>query len=310
MFAFTGKQIIAYDKCMHELNKIDGLQYAYCGLLSPDETKLLVVSSSKHFYVISTTDFASEKRVIRGKNYANLECRGCWSFDGSGIFIPVYNEKQEQSELRVYKADDFSYSCIDFKKYHILYIYQETTLKKYLIIGQNWDYPEHLHPLDDMSLMWYDGQIFDTHPIRGFEDALLSVDLLENKHEIYLHGSESSVVCNYSGKNISDSINYDIQGVSFEKIFEKFNKREDVRHLAEDFRLNRISAKEYIHVIEYSCDKKYCYIGTSMRLLVINTQTGEQISLDIEYGVQKILELDDGRILISTWSGIKSFIVQ
>ena len=290
IFFFTGQRVIICDRELNIIKTIQGLRYVYRGILSPDETNLLMISNAQYFYTLSIPDFTLKKCIVRGVDNCNLEGRGCWSLDGKEVYLPVFNPQKGSSQIRIYKAD-FSYSYIELPRYRVIYINQETLQKQYFILGQDLNLLHHT--LNDLSFLWYNGKQYFKYPIEDFEDAVLHIDFYESRKEIVIHGSKSSFAYNYQGKRISNV-----------KIESQKNEIYDLIKLLINDNLNKF---EHIQVVKYSINKKYLYIGTSSRLIIINIKTKEKICKNIEYGVEQISELDNDYILISTWNGIREF---
>lgn len=313
-FVFTGKTIVIYNMEMKEIFRIQGLQYVYKGILSPDQSKLLAVSNSNSFYVISLADFSFKKYKIERKGDVLLEGRGCWTYDEK-VIIPVFDQKKQGTELRVYEILNGMYTHIEIANRRVIYIGQVYSEHKYLLIEQNLDYPEDRHPLADTVLSWYDGKKFDTYHVGCFEDVVLNADLFELEKKIYLHGSEISIICDYYG-NFSSTFQIDKQKeyTSLKRIVEHMTlsaeKRKSLNSIVEQMNMTNFEASEYIYNVLYSSNGKNFFVGTSHRIIAIDVETGEQIEKFVEYGVQKIVEIKNGTILIATWGGIRALTIQ
>lgn len=266
----TGRRAIIADKKLNILKEIENLFYVYRGSVSPDETKLLLISSGMVFYIVDLNDFSTKRYLVRGKYATNLEGLGCWSFDSNGVYIVVDKLDRKPTELRLYTLDVSENKTIVklFDQYMPCYMKPVKSLGKYLFIFyERGDY------ISNTIFVWFDGQNFTEYLVEDghVDDVIASVDVLEDEQAIIINGYISNGKYDYTGKRLD--------------------------YISTDSNINGIYCGEAIQTIKYSADKKYIYVGTSRQLLVINCETGEEKSKPVEYDLSQIEELDDHIIL-------------
>ena len=102
VFGFTGSRVKIFNKEMQLIKEIPRLDHVYTGSISPDEKKLLLVSTGNRFYILSLETFELKKYTVCGREDYNLEGRGCWSFDGKEILLCANGCSTGISALRIY----------------------------------------------------------------------------------------------------------------------------------------------------------------------------------------------------------------
>jgi len=85
----TGRKAAIMDKHLNLIHTVEGLEYVYSAEVSPDETKLLLISTGNRFYIVDLRTFEKTRITVKSPYNQNLEGRGCWSFDGRSVWIPV-----------------------------------------------------------------------------------------------------------------------------------------------------------------------------------------------------------------------------
>ena len=294
IYALTGKRIIVYDKSFNTVYTVEGLKYTYNGILSPDNSKLLAIASNNTFCVLSTKEKQIRKFSICGTQFSNLEGRGCWGRQSDDILIPVFDEMKQSTFLRKYNINDSSYEEVEFPKYKIEYIKPLTGDEKYIIIGRRLDL---IDELADYSIILYNENECIESSIKHFEDALIRVDVFEDKKAVCLHGSACSVFSDFQG----DAIN----GNPFKQDFESAPNGLHRLDLLEGL----LKINEFIRAIHFINDD-LCLIGTSKRFLALDLKSKSTAEAIIEYGAHEIHELEKSTVLISTWNGFKVFKVE
>lgn len=271
----TGRRAVIADKKLNILKEIENLFYVYRGSVSPDETKLLLISSGMVFYIVDLNDFSVKRYAVRGKGTTNLDGRGCWNLNSKEVYIPLYklsinNSVKPKTELRSYFIDDSGNKSIVklFDQYMISYITPVKSLGKYLLV-----FHDRRNDISNTLFVWYDGQTFTEYLVEDghVDDVIASVDVLEDEQAIIVNGYISNGKYDYTGKRLD--------------------------YISTDSSINGIYCGEAIQTIKHSVDKKYIYAGTSRQLLVINCETGEEQSKPVEYELSQIEELDDHIIL-------------
>ena len=312
----TGRRAIITDKQLNVITEIGGLFYVYKGELSPDETKLLLISNGTVFYVVDLNDFSLKRYAIKGRYVTNLEGIGCWDFNGNNVYILVDMMKKDYTELRSYSVNEGGDKTIVkvFNEYTPVCIKQVKTVNKYLIV-----FFDRGSEFGRYILMWFDGQTFSEGFLIGDEsddiDAF-NVDVIEDEKQIIISGFMSSGRYDYEGKKIADiTIDYQYRKSSFMDVFKNIDiiddqNKKQLSEMVKNLGLDDMSYKEAIKVFRYSHDKKYLYIGTNMRLIIVDCETGEQLSKNVDYDVSQIEELDDHVILVSMDYSVKIYKIQ
>ena len=85
----TGQKAAIMDRQLNLIHTVEGLEYVYSAEVSPDETKLLLISNGNKFYVVDMHTFEKTRITVKAPYNYNLEGRGCWSFDGKSVWIVV-----------------------------------------------------------------------------------------------------------------------------------------------------------------------------------------------------------------------------
>lgn len=307
IFLYTGKKVIILDKQFNYITEISGLEYVYDGYLSPDESKLLMVSTVNKFYIVSLDIFLATKYIVKNKYNGNLEGHGCWSMIGNAVYIPIQNEKSMKSSLRKYYINDNSeYEDFLIEKFWIIHISWVSVKRKYLIIGE--DRSTHC-----WHLIWYDENKkgFEDYIIQGFEDAIINIDVNEKEGILSILGAESNAQCDFMGEKCSTiDIPLEKQCLDFTDAF-KIASLNDVEiemlhDIPQSLQLHALNVTERINTLHRSIDLKYMYLGTTMGLIMVDVIDMKVVAkVGVEFGVQKIHELCGNMLICSTWNGIK-----
>ena len=138
IIACTGRRAIILNRQYQLLHTIEKLDYVYDGEVSPDEKKLLLVSTGNKFYVVDLETYEMERVTVRSPYNEGIEGRGCWSFDGKSIFILAMSSKTMNSVLRQYFVDNLK----EYKEYFPDEFYLNDLQKmycynKYMLIRYN-----------------------------------------------------------------------------------------------------------------------------------------------------------------------------
>ncbi len=282
VYGFTGQSVIVHDECFNELHRVTGLKHVYEGVVSKDGKMMLVPSTDKFFYIISLLDFSVKKYIIAGKQYSSLELEAgcCWDFEENKCVIPVFNIETKDSELRIYDSRTSLFKKHIFHQCRIIFIRRIDN--RYLIISQRLGFSDEEHPLSDLAITWFDFNAPDdiiTRDIDFFEDALLGIKVIKEEKKILLFGDNIVRCCNYDGQQK-------------EPIFFPWYKKYLTKYLE---RINDV----YI-------DADIIYIGTTHKLIAIDSKTNEITSIDIVHGVQKI-HFQSGCVFVETFSGLRKF---
>ena len=101
----AGSRAVVLNRQYQHLQTIDGLDQVYKAHISPDEKQALLVSTKNKIYVADLVSGEKRQVLVRTPFNANLEGRGCWSYDGKHVYIPVVHSGSLNSTLRRYRID-------------------------------------------------------------------------------------------------------------------------------------------------------------------------------------------------------------
>lgn len=305
LVGFTGKQILLFDQHFDLIAAQGNLSYVYTGELSPRCDKLLTVSNGNRFYIHEFPSLNPIDNVtVRAPYNDNIEGRGCWSLDGKSVMICATNSKTLNSVLRVYNANDFSeYTDFLSEKYWLMDIQAVSTLNKYYLIGFN-------RVNFKTYIIWYDGEKFEEYPLENLNNTVFGSHFNElyNLLEIY-DSSDSILIYDCKGKLIkkqSRSIGKEYK-ISFSKVFKGIGpeKEQKLKSLSEAFGFKNMSFQDCVKNIVLSNNAPIAYVSTNCRVIAYDISACEIIDqIEIGYGVGRINEIDENKIIVSTWDGV------
>ncbi len=308
----TGPKAVILDRQLNLIHTVDGLEYVYSAQVSPDETKLLLISNGNKFYVVDMQTFEKTRITVRAPYNYNLEGLGCWSFDGKSIWIPVNRSKGYiNSTLRRYCVEDFSqFEDYLHDKYCIGCLLKLEKTRTYFLIGYNRQEDNRYY------FIYFDGVTFRELPLE------MSVDLIASKAAV---NTEKGVVtvCSLSGCQ-----RFTLEGEKIKTIAhpepkpgtihtadvfkhlcdsdtEKQNKMEAIFAALEP---KEVSTPDVIEKYAVSNCGNYIYLASKSGFYLLDATTGDILATVLEkYGVQNFEELVSGVIALSTWSGVKIY---
>lgn len=304
----TGGQIKIFDKGLNLLQTIKDVKNIYKCLISPDEKKLLLISTANFFYIVELDTFCVTKHTIKGEYGDNLEGRGCWTLDGKGCCFCVASKVDVKSALRIY--DDIQndkYRDLFSNKYWLTSIVAIPKLNKYLLTGYD-------HSKAKNYLIWYDGNEFEQFAIHTLSqnDVARSAKYVENSNHCIVIGSDSTIFCRIDGTPITMPLLWksEEKHVSFMDAFKTINFEEENRRAVEElsalYGLENLAVPDTIMDICQSNNGRYFYVATLGRLLCINANTHK---IDAEktypFGVTDVEEISEGLLLVKTWGSIE-----
>lgn len=194
----TGRQAKIFDRNMQLLHVVKNLQYVYRCIISPDETKILLISTGNWFYSVSLASFAVQKHIVSGYYSDNLEGRGCWTFDSRGCCLCVCSKDSVLSAIRFYdNIGDNQYREVLRDRFWLTSIQAVPSLKQYLLTGYKRDKNENY-------LIWYCEESTEEYLIHGLPmfDVAINAEYDEQTEECIIHGMDGSVVCTKDGRKI------------------------------------------------------------------------------------------------------------
>ena len=158
----TGQTAYLFDKDLRLIKQFKGLKYAYISCISPDETKIALISNSNYFYIIDVATLSIDKVRVTGICGGDLEGRGCWSFDSRYLYLLPLDANTCNNTLRIYDTNDWSYRDKLRDMYFITAIKRADGLKKYFAFGvdreEGIDGTHYLILFDDNDFCVYDLQ--------------------------------------------------------------------------------------------------------------------------------------------------------
>lgn len=271
---YKGTSVVIYDHEFVCQKKILNLKYVYNGYVSPDETKLLLVSNTNTYYLISLEDFSMlSAHSIKSPYNENLEGKACWNSNDS-FLLPIQNSVSMLSTLRKFNCDSFN-SFEDFlaELFWINYVTFVVEKNSYLIIGLD-------RNEDTWNVIWMDtcGN-YTSYRIDYFDEAILDVNVCYDEEEIILTGESKVYSCDFHGVPADMLKNNNFENIIYHG-FPLFFKR----------------SKNNAAII---------YLGTTNELVVYDLKHHLTInSYRMEFGARNIEEWND-IIFVCSSDGIK-----
>lgn len=308
----TGKKAAIMDKQLNLIHTVEGLEYVYSAEVSPDETKLLLISNGDTFYVVDMQTFEKTRLTIKAPYNHNLEGRGCWSFDGKSVWIPVQRSTGYiSSTLRRYCVDDFSkYEDYLAEKYHLNGISRIDSNNTYFLTGYNRQENNRTY------FIHFDGTAFREFPLEtsgniiaptatvDMGKGVVTLSSISGCRQFTLDGKTVKTISHPSPKDktlhASDVFMHLVDGNA--------EKRNHLKEISASLGLENVSTPDYITKCETSSCGKYLYLASESGFYLINERTGDiLVSVLEEYGVQNFVELAPGMIALATWTGVKLY---
>ena len=308
----TGQKASIMDKQLNLIHTVEGLEYVYSAEVSPDETKLLLISNGNKFYIVDLHTFEKTRITVKAPYNHNLEGRGCWSFDGKSIWIPVQRSTGYiNSTLRRYCVDDFEKfeDCLA-DKYCINGISRIDSNNTYFLTGHN------RRENNRTYFIFFDGTAFREFPLEtsvdmlaptatvDMEKGVVTVASIGGCRQFTLEGKAIKTIAHPAPKDktlrASDAFMHLFDGDT-----EKQNRLKEV---SASLGLEDISAPDYITKHELSSCGSHIYLASESGFYLLDAGTGDILAtVPEEYGVQNFKELALGLIAIVTWTGVKLY---
>ena len=308
----TGQKTAIMDKQLNLIHTVEGLEYVYSAEVSPDETKLLLISNGNKFYIVDLHTFEKTRITVKSPYNHNLEGLGCWSFDGSSVWIPVKRSTSYiNSTLRCYCAQDFNkYEDYLADKYYLNGISRIADTGTYFLIGYNRQENNRTY------FIYFDGTAFHEFPLEtsvnmlaptatvDMEKRVVTVASIAGCRQFTLEGKAIKTISHPAPKDktlrASDAFMHLFDGDT-----EKQNR---LKELSASLGLEDISAPDYITKHELSSCGSHIYLASESGFYLLDAGTGDILAtVPEEYGVQNFEEIDTGLIAIATWTGVKLY---
>ena len=306
------------DRHLNLLHTVEGLDYVYSAHVSPDESKLLLISTLNKFYIVDLQTFEKTRITVKAPYNCNLEGLGCWAFDGRSVFIPV-NARTNfcNSTLRRYYIDSFDkYENYIADKYYITSILKMETKHAYFLTGYDRQ--------DDNRnyFLFFDGTAFQEFPLERSvtilaptitideEKGVVTISALDTCRQFTLDGKEIQIISHPSPKDKVCKMS-DV----FPHLFDKATESQNLRNesfaafgLADISIPNTFSVPDNIYQIKQSSCGSYHYLASRSGFYLLDAHTGEVLaSIPEEWGAQNVKELAPGLVAIATLSGVKLY---
>ena len=269
--ACTGQAAYLYDKDMHPIKQFKGLKYAYISCISPDETKIALISNGNYFYIIDVATLSIDKVRVTGICGGDLEGRGCWSFDSRYLYLLPLDANTCNNTLRIYDTNDWSYRDKLRDMYFISIIKRADGLKKYFAFGFDRE----------------DG-ICGTHKLILFDDSDFCIYNLQTKQgsfsyveNAFYEDNERRILVNTD----IDSFYVDLQGA----VISQYCKQ----------------SEEATKSIQSRSGKYFVLYDNNGVEAVSTSIPSEKARMRIQYGVMDIEEIGNDIFLLSTRLGLK-----
>ena len=308
----TGKKAAIMDKQLNLIHTIEGLDYVYSAEVSPDETKLLLISTLNKFYIADLRTFEKTWITVKAPYNHNLEGQGCWSFDGKSVWIPVHrNTGYINSTLRRYCVNDLTqYEDLLADKYCLNGISRIDANNTYFLTGYNRQENNRTY------FIHFDGIAFREIPLAASDNIItLSAAIDMKKDLVTLSSITGCQQFTLDGKRIK-TISHPCpknKTLHFSDVFMPLAdgdaaKQTYIKETAASFQLENISAPDRITKYGTSSCGKYIYLASESGFYLIDESIGDILaSVSEEYGVQNFEEIAPGLIAIATWTGVKLY---
>lgn len=299
----TGSQIKIYNKKWELLHSLTNIRCICRAIISPDESKLLLIPTSSFFYIISLETFVTTKYMIAGEYSGNLEEIGCWSFDSKQVLLCVQKRHMTASALRIYDVEAGTHHDLLCDQYWLNDIIPIQTLNRYLLVGTK---------TMDLSnyLIWSYNNLCEVYPIEGLAqfDVAVKVKYFDVNHSCIVMGMSSSVICDLRGKQQSSIVLPKSLPSSLTTVqLPEYIDHPLVALSHSESSINPLSFNvDSINDIVFSEDGQNMYVATDSELLCINTETlNIEARLHFPYGVQNIQMFNDEYLIAETMESLR-----
>ena len=307
----TGQKAAILDKQRNLLHTVEGLEYVYSAEVSPDETKLLLISNGNKFYLVDLHTFEKTRITVNAPYNYNLEGRGCWSFDGRSLWIPVQRSTGAMnSTLRCYCVDDLSqYSDYLADKYCITGILRLETMRSFFMTGYHRQENRHY-------FIYFDGSAFREYPLETTVDIVGSTTTVDVEKGIVTTASLAGCrQFTLEGKIIKTiphpapkSKRLSASDVFMHLCDGDTEKQKQLKELSNAYGMENVSAPDNILKYASSSDGSYTYLASDSGFYLLDGVTGDVLaSVPEAFGVQNFEEISPELIAIATWSGVKLY---
>lgn len=306
----TGQKAVILNRQLEFVHIVQGLEYVYCAQMSPDEKSLLLISNGNKFYVVDMETFSTIRITVKSPFNRNLEGRGCWSFDGKSILIPVQHNRTGKSTLRCYSLETLQ-EFQEFlpEKYYLAGISQTDTPGTYFLTGYN------RNDNNQRYLIFFDGISFRETPLNDTQMIILSADADIQHNIITIYTPNGCQQFTLDGTPLSKIAHPapTMQSLSFSDIFTSWFHNEpdllsDLTTLSTSLGLDNVFATDSINKYEVSQCGNYYYLASQSGFYLLDAKTHAVLAvIKEEFGVQNFEELSPRVLAMATWHGIRIY---
>ncbi len=308
--ACTGQKAVLLDRQYNLIHAFENLDYVYSADISPDESKLLLVSNGNKFYIADLSTFEVKRHTVRAPMNYNIQGCGCWSFDSQFVYICVASSNSTIcSTLRRFNASDLTdYTDFIPGKYLFQHILRLEENKNYFLMGANrQDGSRHY-------FIYFDGSTSLEIPLE--EDALGCYLQFDEKNGVVtIAATDACRQYTKLGKLIRKfehpapvQKNRTFSDV-FTPLFagnEEFEEK--VHDITAAFGLDRIAFKDDIKQYTVSSCGKYLYMASASGFYVLNKDGNKVLaSVSEKFGATNFTELEPGLIAVANMSTVKLY---
>ena len=288
----TGRSVLILTKEMELVKQIDGFQYVYDGKLSPDGTKLLLISNGANFYMLSLEclELLWKARLKEGK-YCNLEGKGVWTLDGTRLLFIIFDQKTTQYKIRSYNALDpnDSYDETSLSETHRIHeILAIPSLNSYVLLVQDrWD-EQFNFPSRPLKLFVYQAGTCQEFVLNSQTGIPLGMNYQENLDKLIIYTDEGAFSCSLKGE--------DVRKISLENTGEKNSANPFVYY-----------GFSQIKQIAMSQNGQYVLIASSYGFDICDKGSGNVLfSREYGFGTENFTEIEENLIVICQSTGTAS----
>lgn len=207
LIALTGTNVLVLTHKMELVKKIEGFRNAYDGFLSPDETRLLILSTKMMFWMLSLESLEILwKSKLKEPRLVFAEGVGAWSIDGTRFYLIVQNIEKMKHWIRCYQADDPS-NYLDktlWKTPRLIYsMVRISTEASYAFLSQ--DLMEYFQDSPERALIltvWKEGQL--TEQKLSSKEIPMKMEYQANMGKLVIYTTIGAFSCNLDGSKERD----------------------------------------------------------------------------------------------------------
>lgn len=292
LIVLTGRSVIILSKEKELIKQIDGFQYVYDGRVSPDGTKLLLISNGANFYMLSleSLELLWKSRLKEGK-YCNLEGKGVWTLDGTRLLFIIFDQKTTQYKIRLYNALDpnDSYDETSLSETHRIHeILAIPSLNSYVLLVQCRLDEQFNIPSRSLKLFVYQTGTCQEFVLNSQTGIPFGMDYQEKLDKLIIYTDEGAFSCNLKGE--------DVRKISLENTGEKNNANPFVYY-----------GFSQIKQVEMSQNGRYVLIASTYGFDICDKNSGDVLfSKEYGFGTENFIEIKENCFVVCRYTGTAS----